>query len=59
MGWLGAKAIASKVHDAMAIPAKLHAVDLTIPKGVRPTAKNDAQAMKVTQTGMGRAVAVK
>src|SRR5271163_4851978 len=51
--------IPSKASEAMTIPVQFDSTDLIKPALPPPHAKNDAQAINVTQTGMGRTVAVR
>lgn len=48
----------SSVSEAMAMPVRFEAIDLTRPSVPAPRMKKEAQAMKMTQTGMVRTVAV-
>src|SRR4029077_626865 len=57
-GWPPSAAITSKVSDAIATPVKFEASERFQPWGPPPHAKNDAQAMKGTQTGSGTITAV-
>jgi hypothetical protein len=58
MGCAGPKWMVKSVREAMTMPVALDATDLTKPCCPPPQAKNDAQAMNVTQTGRGTIVAV-
>ena len=58
-GCAGAISMTISDSEAITMPVKFRASDLTKPSCPPPQAKNDAQAMKVTNTGSGRIVAVR
>ena len=55
----GAPMIASRHRLAITTPTQFETTDFMRPTMPPPQAKNEAQAMKVTQTGIGSTVAVR
>jgi hypothetical protein len=58
-GESGTNEIASRLNAAMTAPVQFEMIDLVNPAAPPPHAKNDAQAMNVTHTGIGITVAVR